>query len=319
MSSGAQTLAARFASDAQGHPVLQDHRTQSATAIDGCKSVLFGTPFLAVGGFIEWVATNGSRAGKSVPDWLIGVIGAMFFLGGLFFFVHGLRGVARKAAWRRETSQYPNEPWRCDFRWNREGTAFSAFDDMLKRLLSAMIWTGFLVPFAWVGATQKGARIFLYGALFMGLVGLIFWYRWAKMLVDFFRYGNSFLSYDSFPYFLGGTLRARLRCPRHVSAIEELMVTLRCVEEKYVTTGTGDSRSTNVVCYELYKDVVKYDRERLTGFAGGDIPLEFRLPADGPATTLIATPPIYWEIEANGKARGVDYEAVFLVPIYKTS
>jgi len=86
-----------------------------------------------------------------------------------------------------------------------------------------------------------------------------------------------------------------------------------------VTTGSGNNRSTSVVCYELYKDVVKYDRDRLNGFATGDIPMEFRLPADGPTTTLIATPPTYWEIEADGKARGVNYEAVFPVPVYKSS
>jgi len=319
MSSDAQTLAGRFTADAQGHPVLANHRTQSATAIDGWKSAIFGVPFMAAGAFIAWIATNGSRAGKHAPDWVIGMFAGMFFLGGFFFFVHGLHGIARKVAWRREAAQFPGELWRCDFHWQRGGIAFSAFDDMLKRLLGALIWTGFLVPFAWLGATEKNARIFLYAAGVLALVGLIFWVRWATMLLDFLRYGNSFLSYESFPYSLGGVLRARLRRPRHVAAIEEMTFTLRCVQEKYVTTGSGNNRSTSVVCYELYKDVVKYDRDRLNGFATGDIPMEFRLPADGPTTTLIATPPTYWEIEADGKARGVNYEAVFPVPVYKSS
>ena len=53
-----------------------------------------------------------------------------------------------------------------------------------------------------------------------GLCGLIFWVRWASMLLDLLRYGNSFLTYESFPFSLGGTLRARLRSPHHVSAID---------------------------------------------------------------------------------------------------
>ena len=73
------------------------------------------------------------------------------------------------------------------------------------------------------------------------------------------------------------------------------------------------------MCYELYKDVATFDRDRLTGLAGNDIPVEFHLPSDQPTTTLAATPPIYWEIQANGKARGADYEAYFLVPVYKVS
>jgi hypothetical protein len=59
----------------------------------------------------------------------------------------------------------------------------------------------------------------------LGLFGLMFWYRWAPMLLDL-RYGNSFLTYESFPFSLGGTLRARLRSPR-ISAIGELTLTLR--------------------------------------------------------------------------------------------
>ncbi len=296
--------------------MLPNHANQSVTAIDGWKSALFSIPFLAIGIFTGWIATNGNPVGKHEPVWLIGAFGAMFFFGGLFFFVHGLLGIARKSVWRREAAQYPGEPWRYDFHWHREGIAFSAFDDMIKRLLSALLWNAFLVPFAWIGAKEKGAWPFLVGAGIFGLLGLIFWYRWAARLFDLLRYGNSFLAYDSFPYSRGGSLRARLRSPHHISAIDELTLTLRCVQEKYVTTGTGRDRTTNVVCYELYQDTSTLTRDQLTGLAGNDISMEFRLPSDQPATTLAATPPTYWEIEAKGKARGADYEATFLVPVY---
>ena len=51
--------------------------------------------------------------------------------------------------------------------------------------------------------------------------------------------------------------------------------------------------------------------------AGGDVPLEFRLPADQRSTTLCYNPPAYWEIEARGRSHTVAYEAYFLVPVYK--
>ena len=308
-----------FAPDTQGHPVLLNHRTQSATTINGWSSALFGVPFMAAGVFISLVAFNSIHARKNAPNWLIGIVAGMFFLGGVFFFLHGIHGVMRKAAYRREAAQRPSEPWLYDFHWRREGIAFSAFDDMLERLLAAMVWTTFLVPFAWVGMNVRGAWPFLAAVAIFGLLGLIFWFRWAQMLFDLVRYGNSFLVYESLPFALGGTLRARLRSPHHISAIDQLTLTLRCVQEKYVTSGTGQNRTTNVVCYEIYKDVTTCDRDRLTGLAGNDIPIEFRLPADEPATNLAATPPTYWEIEAKGKASGVDYEAVFLVPVYKVS
>ena len=305
--------------EAPSAKVLNDHHTQSATTINGWGSALFGVPFMVAGFFVSLVALDRIHPQKHAPGWVIGIIAGMFAFGGVFFFVHGILGVIRNAAGRRETAARPNEPWLYDYHWRREGIAFSAFDDMVKRLLAAIVWTTFLLPFGWVGMTERGAWPFLVAVAIFGLLGLIFWFRWAQMLFDLLRYGNSFLTYNQFPYSLGGTLRARLRVPHHLSAIDELTLTLRCVVEKYVTTGTGQDRSTNVVCYELYKSALTYDRNRLTGFAAGDIPMEFPVPPDQPATSLISTPPIYWEIEAKGKARGVGYEAFFLVPVYKVS
>jgi hypothetical protein len=299
--------------------VLADHPTVSATAIDGWSSALFGVPFVMAGLLTALVALNRIHPQKHAPDWVIGIIAGMFFFGGVFFVVHGIGGVIGKAAWRREAAAHPSQPWLYDYRWHREGIAFSAFDDMVKRLLAAIVWTTFLLPFAWVGLTQRGAWPFLVAVGIFGLLGLIFWYRWAQMLFDFLRYGNSFLTYNEFPFTLGSVLRARLRVADHVSAIDELILTLRCVEEKYVTVDNGRDRETNVVCYELYAESATFDRDRLKGLMAGEIPVEFKIPPDQPATTLIATPPTYWEIEAKGKAQGADYQAYFLVPIYKIS
>ena len=47
------------------------------------------------------------------------------------------------------------------------------------------------------------------------------------------------------------------------------------------------------------------------------IPVEFRLPADKLTTSLADTPPTYWQIEAKGEAIGANYQAYFLVPVYK--
>jgi hypothetical protein len=298
---------------------LLNHPAQSIAPINGWGSVLFGLPFLASGFFIEFAALHKFNTTQHAPAWLTGFIGAMFGLPGLFLFVHGVHDLARKGAYRRHAAERPNEVWLYDFHWRREGFTFSAFEAMLGRLVGALVWTAFLVPFGWVGMNAKGAWPFLVAVGIFGLLGLVFWYRWAAMLFDLLRYGNSFLAFESFPFALGGTLRARLRVPHHLSAIDELTLTLRCIQEKYVTTGTGQNRSTKVVCYEIYSDVATFDRDRLTGLAGGDIPVEFKLPSDQPQTTLAATPPIYWEIQANGKARGADYEAYFLVPVYKVS
>jgi hypothetical protein len=300
-------------------PILENHPTQSAATIDGLRSALFGIPFIAAGVWISLAAFGVLSVRQHAPNWAIGIIGPLFFLGGLFFLIHGLRGAARKARYLRETAQCPGQPWLYDFHWCHEGVAFSAFNTMLKRLLAALGWNAFLIPFFWIGLNVREARIFLIFSSFFALIGLVFWYRWAQMLADLLRYGDSFLNYDSFPYFLGGILRARLRAPHHVSDIDALTLTLRCVREQYVTTGSGRNRSSRVVCYELYQDATTFTRDRLAGLADGEIPIEFRLPASQPTTSLASTPPVYWEIEAWGQSGKVSYQAYFLVPVYKAS
>ena len=315
-----ETSTARFFGGGPGlPPVLLNHPTQSAAPIDGWKSALFGLPFLLSGLFIEGVAFDFFPVrGKHAPTWLISIIGLLFFSGGVFLFIHGVLGLIRQAAHEREAAQFPGQPWQSDYRWHSEGFAFSAFNAMVSRLLAALVWSAILAPFFWIGLHQRGfGRVFLLAALILGLFGLVFWYRWAQMLADLLRYGNSFLNYDQFPYFLGSTLRARLRAPQHVSDLDELSFTLRCVQEKYVTTGDGNNRQTKVVCYELYKDAQTLTRGQITGLAGGDIPVEFLLPADQRTTSLCYNPPTYWEIEARGHSHAVSYEAYFLVPVYK--
>jgi hypothetical protein len=296
-------------------PALPNYPAQSVTAIDGVRSALFGLPFLAAGIFIGLAALNVIHGTKHGPTWLIAVIGGFFFAAGLFLFIHGVHGMIHRAIYERSCAQTPGQPWLFDFHWHRDGVKFSAFGAMLGRLVAALGWYLFLVPFFWVGS--RGAWPFLIFASLFALFGIVFWVRWAQMFGDLIRYGNSFLAYDEFPYFLGRTLRARLRAPGHLALLQSLTVNLRCIQERYVTTGSGNNRTTRVVCYELYKDTLTFDQQRLASFAAAEIPVEFRLPNDKLPTSLTDTPPTYWSIEARGEAPGADYEAYFLVPVYK--
>jgi hypothetical protein len=319
VSDGPNLLAQRLGITQPGSPpVLPNHPVQSTVAINGWKSVLFGLPFLLASVGVICAALNMVHGQKNAPDWLIGLIGGFFFSVGAFLIIHGLRGAARHAAYQREATEHPGEPWLADHHWHREGIAFSAFNVMLGRFLAALGWNAFLIPFFWVGLNVRGmGRVFLVFATLFALIGLVLWGRWLQMLGELFRYGNTFFVYDEFPYFLGQTFRARLRAPHHVYALDELTFTLRCIQEKYVTTGSGQNRTTRVMCFELYKDALTLSRDQLTGLAGGDIPVMFKLPSDQPSTFLAAAPPTYWEIQAQGKAHGgADFEAYFLAPVY---
>ena len=299
--------------------VLVNHPTQSATAIDGWKSVLFGLPFFAAGIFIGAVALDYVSGKKHAPDWLIGLVGFFFFAAGAFLIIHGLRGVIRKTKYDREARQVPSQLWLCDYHWCREGFAFSAFNCMLQRFVAAVVWNAFLTPFFWLGLTQRGAWFFSIVAGLFALIGIVFWYRWGQMLAELLRYGNTFLDYNMFPFFLGSSVSARLRAPNHLADLDELTLTLRCVQERYITSGSGKNRKTEVVCFELYADLKTFTRGQLAAYSDQSIPMEFPLPDSQLTTRLTATPPTYWEIEANGKSSRVNLQAFFLVPVYKAA
>lgn len=299
--------------------VLVNHPTQSATAIDGWKSFFFGLPFFAAGIWIGAVSLGFLNTRKNVPNWVIGIFGLFFLAAGAFLVIHGLIGVVRKSAYDREAKQTPGQLWLCDHHWRREGFTFSAFNAMLQRLFAALIWTGFLVPFFWIGVTQRGAWFFALIAGLLGLLGLVFWARWLQMLSELLRYGNTFLAYNNFPFFLGSTLSARLFAPNHLADFDQLTLTLRCVREQYITSGTGSNRKTEVVCFELYSDSKTLSRAQLAAYSGREIPVEFTLPQSQPTTSLASAPPTYWEIEANAKSTRAPFEAFFLVPVYKTT
>jgi hypothetical protein len=151
-----------------------------------------------------------------------------------------------------------------------------------------------------------------------GFSWLCLLYRWLQMLIELLRYSNTFLAYNNFPFYLGSTLSARLRVPNHLADFEEITLTLRCVRERYITSGSGNNRRTEVVCFELCSDTKTLGRAELGAYSGHEIPIEFTLPESQPATALASTPPVYWEIEANAKSHRGPFEAFFLVPVYKT-
>ena len=64
-------------------PVLLNHRTQSSVAIDGWAAALFGLPFIAAGLCTYFAAAFGDASRKHAPDWIITLIGTVFFGPGL--------------------------------------------------------------------------------------------------------------------------------------------------------------------------------------------------------------------------------------------
>jgi hypothetical protein len=104
---------------------------------------------------------------------------------------------------------------------------------------------------------------------------------WARALVGFFdvvlvlvgvvltvvqhaKYGRARLAFQSFPFFLGETLSARLVTSRPIGDFKRITFTLRCIEERTETRRSGNKTTIRTVCDQLWADEVALEG----GFSG---------------------------------------------------
>jgi hypothetical protein len=127
--------------------------------------------------------------------------------------------------------------------------------------------------------------------------------------------------FDRFPFLLGDEVRVGLHAPRALRGASELMVRMRCVQERYEERRyTGSQRvREEVVCYELYADsyaVKESDLASASDLSG--VHLEFLLPEGDLSSRLRERPARYWElrVRASGPDRKNRYDGSFLLPVY---
>lgn len=302
-------------------------RPGRTTAIRGGAALAYGALFVIAGIAAAWFVWQMHRTANAqdvsgLRLSFLGLFVGIFLLSGLYFCAHGVGDILAEGRKRRLAIEEPEKPWLGDFAWKPEGCKFSALLQTSKLVTTAMIGTAIVAPLIWVVLGNPFAWAF---DLFVGMLALIpayAWWRWLGMAIETLRFGRSFLSFDAFPFFLGGELRARIEVKRSQSSIQSLSVTLRCVQEKYVSMGGsrrwgGNTRGiTSTESYELFKKVVAVDGAQIAVLDGDGISVRFSIPADQPPSQLSNRPPIYWEVEAVGEAEGAAYKAMFLVPVY---
>ncbi|MHC5023686.1 MAG: hypothetical protein ACYTGG_07220 [Planctomycetota bacterium] len=298
---------------------LKNHQARSRTTIHGWPAVCFGVPFFGVGVLMVliWQGLVPVKPGSvHAPMWIIGLIGPIFGLPGLFLIWHGLDTVRRRGRARRMMLLRPHEPWLADYPWNTTG----ARDDGVRGIVACVLGLGylavFLVPFHW-WAIAAGGGWFVGGLVgLFDLVLLLFAGQLIHRVLQRAKYGRSYLHYGAFPFVPGDVLEAVFDCPRGLGHVEQLTCTLRCVEEAYEERGTGDDRRAEVVCYEAYRDTFEVD-EPAEHRGDRGMAVSFLLPQDALTTDLASRPPRYWEIEVLAESRGPDFKATFLVPVYE--
>ena len=153
------------------------------------------------------------------------------------------------------------------------------------------------------------------------------WYLWSLAVVGvvlalaaghragrFFKFGVSVFALAPAPGVLGGPVTGSLRIPAMVEAPSGFELRLQCFH-RYTERSGGESSTTTVCRWEDWRHAV-------TGLAYGNetvVPVRFAVPFDQLQTSAVdGGDGIFWRLTATAKAHGVDYKAVFDVPVKKT-
>lgn len=295
-------------------------RAMLTGSTEGWKGpIFFGLLFVA-GSIAILLAGPGLGALASEPQrHAVALVGfsILFGLGSLTLFAN----VPTFLLWigrRHRLKRYASEPWFIDFPWHRTDARHSAGREAFSRLAGMTCVTLFLLPLnllmPWFPVIWAFDALALWGwgvAVYRYLQGV--------------KYGGTRLRFAKTPFVLGGRFEAFLSGLDRLRDFKSLTVTLRCI--KMMNGDSGEPELPYIV-YEDRRELGPRDVVFGLGEAAGllqvarkddphsELRLEFPLPQKGLGTRLDHKMPRHWELEVVADTPGVDFRALFLVPIY---
>lgn len=283
--------------------------TSTRTAF-GCL-VLFLLPFAAGGLFAAVKVVSALRAGDWEQAGFLTVFALVF--GGV-----GIGGIAAVLAGRRKAEEvlarearYPDAPWLWRDDWAARRIADSSRGGMWGAWIFAALWSLISLPSAVLGvrsALTQGSHAALLALLFpMVGLGLLIWA--VRATVRYRRFGVSRLELATLPAPVGHALEGLVRTPVGLRPADGFRVVLSCIRR--VTTG-GRNRSTS--------ERILWQEERRVSATGVGVPVAFVIPADAvPSDARQSRDRTLWRLELSAEVPGVDYAAVFEVPVFRTA
>ncbi len=221
---------------------------------------------------------------------------------------------------------YPDQRWMWQKRWNPAGARPVVAAILMPTVIFAAVATTAcgIVAFATVALIAEPLARWAIVPFALGAVGA--WVVVAVRVGKAFRFGRPFFAYDTFPFFLGVQVSGHLAGLEAVGDFPQMTAVLRCVQERF---SRGLLRSHQIT--ETTRTVL---REETRTFQPSDLveradpaspireerqvlPMVFPLPADAQETGQAADLAIRWELQVSIKRPGLDFDATFLLPVYR--
>jgi hypothetical protein len=299
---------------------LPGRQARSATTVYGWTAIVIALPVAAVGlAFLALAAGYvplRQPGGRQVPSWFFAALGTVFTWAAISCAFHGARGLRQRARGRRIRAAHPDEPWRWDHPWDERGSTDDSSTRAGQMLRGAFVMLVFLAPFHWIGfVAPDGPAMFGVVALLFDAAALALIARAVYLIVRRWKYGTPRALFARFPFRRGTTVELHVEAPAALPQHAIVTATLRCIQERYVKSGTGEDATVSVACIEKYRDVATAPFAS-TSAGGRALRVRFDLPRDAPITDLASRPCRYWEVDVQASTDGVDYGARFLVPVY---
>ncbi len=299
-------------------------RTERRGAQTGLPTVgafAFGGVFVVVGVLVMLVGLRVipvDPKGVHAPWWVLTVFGSVFAAAGMFVEGMALRQLRSEQRRREAARLFPNEPALGDYGWDTTGFGVPRWSAGIKALAGAAFLTLFLSIFNYWAFFAKGPWMVKAVVVLFDLILLAVWWEALRRIGKAFKFGGSRIVFARFPYPLGAPVVVRWQPGEGITQARQGTFTLRCVEEWFERSGSGKNRSARLVQEELWNATVHLDRQRM--FTRGET-LEWRFepPSGLPATQLSAAKPVFWEFEVKLDLPGLDFDEVYLVPVYPTA
>lgn len=247
------------------------------------------------------------------------LFGGLFAAVGLGVMAAGLYGLKKTQRDQALAATHPNEPWRCNADWEGGFIKSGGKGAAVGMTFFALLWSAISLPvlFFVPEAVQDGEYAALIALLFP-LVGLGLIASAIRMILRYRKYGVSVVELLTNPGVVGGDLRALVHVPRRVEAEENFRVKLSCFKVR--VTGSGKNRSTSRTVqwqdeYTVSPDMAQAADGRTAIPVRFAIPYDSRESYDAPGGN---DGDIEWKLEVEASTPGIDYQAEFLVPVFKT-
>lgn len=234
----------------------------------------------------------------------------------VFFVVYNIR---RKRAREALRLQYPSTPWKWKADWAAGRIRYRPTGRALAMSIFAFFWNIITFPiaiFAWLGKTEKaGCGIVILTLLpLMGLFAI----RLAVLeILRWRKYGESIFELAEVPGVIGGSISGIVETSVPISPEDGYHLSLQCMRR--VVSGHGkNSHTLETVLWEVKQTVNSGIETPKPGQT--IIPVVFPIP-DGVAESDDSNSRniVFWLLKVTAATPGVDYEAIFEVPVFRAS